>query len=641
MTERSALSLPPILQHLPVLQESLPFNMATASSSPIRATSRSSLWPPPTHAPAAYPSYSSYTPAAIASAFVVPLETWTPPASCQGQAPTLTWDVGRHSQPSVLLLNQFYRTTVTENGEPATSTVGYECFPPGYRWDEDGGFYFTPGVCPIGYYEATSQVTSSYTRTETEGYCCPSSYSAYSSGIGCYSNLVGHSAPVVGYKFLSASALVNKTTVTFYDAVTSVSAFAAATVMASFPSMTAPPQVIRPAILIRYGGTEEEDSTSSGFNIGTFKVGVLKLTTLISIIAAVIFCLILVCACACYRTRRRQRSVLVLVPDRDPTPQPIVNNNTSWAPTPQNAYPIAPPPPPPRYPAPVNAFNPRRSEMSAYVPPPVQPYRGLTNAPPVDPFAKTPGPAIPRPPPAVPKPPSAPATPAPAYTFGSTGPDHVSPDSGVGGGDDNADAPGTEGEDALAREVFAAVIADALASTESSKPKGPSKAPPKFAVPALPPSQVPAQPPTSRSPPPDNNLFVNDIPMQNLPSPARSPPHKATSSTPSSPPPASQDLAPAVTRIPAHRESLADKLDLEPMTLSSSRNTRHITGAEVRECRELVQQLIDGHSSAQRGVYRAVCRIVSSRDAWNAEDWDKVLEIIRRLRVQYGIEVSV
>ncbi|CUS15454.1 unnamed protein product [Tuber aestivum] len=617
----------------------------TLTSSLIGATSRSSLWPPPSYAPAAYPSYSSYTPAAVTSAFV-PLETWTPPVSCQGEAPTLTWDMGLHSQPSILALNQFYRTTVAGNGEPTTSTVGYECFPPGYRWDEDGEFYFTPGVCPIGYYEATSSVTTSFTRTETEGYCCPSSYSAYSTGIGCYSNLVSHSAPIVGYKFLPASGLINKTTVTFYDAVTSVSAFAAATVMATFPSMTAPPQVIRPAILIRYGGTAEND-TSSGFNISTFKVGALKLTTLIYIIAAVIFCLILLCACACYRKRRRRTPVLLLVPDRNPTPRPIVNNHTSWAPTPQNAYPASPPP---RYPAPVNAFNPRRAELPTYVPPPAKPNRGLTNAPPVDPFARTPGPAIPRPPPAVPKPPPAPATPAPPHTFGNTGPDHVPSHSEAGDSDGDADSPGTGEEDALTRELFAAVVAGALEAAESSKPKGPSKAPPKFAVPALPPSRPPVRPPASRSPPPGDNPFASDIPMQDLPPPARSPAPQSdflntllSSAGPSGPRflvPASS-AAPAVTGKPTHGESLADKLDLEPMILASSRNTRDITGAEVRECRELVQQLKGGNSSAQRGVYKAVRRMASSRDAWNAEDWDRVLEVIRRLGVQYGIEVSV
>jgi len=145
----------------------------TLTTSFAGSTSRSSLWPTPRYAPAAYPSYSSYTPAAITPSFVS-LAAWTPPAACQGQAPTLTWDVGRFSQPSILVLNQFYLTTIVENGEPATTTVGYECFPPGYRWDSDGDFYFTPGVCPIGYYEATSTLTSSYTKTETEGYCCPS-----------------------------------------------------------------------------------------------------------------------------------------------------------------------------------------------------------------------------------------------------------------------------------------------------------------------------------------------------------------------------------------------------------------------------------------------------------------------------------
>ncbi|RPA89026.1 hypothetical protein L873DRAFT_753515 [Choiromyces venosus 120613-1] len=137
------------------------------------ASSRSSLWPTPRVTPAAYPSISSYTSRSVTSAFI-PLGTWTPPASCQSQAPTLTWDVVRNNQPSILVLNQFYRTTVTENGEPTTSTVGYECFPSGYRWDAEGDLYFTPGVCPIGYYEATSVLTSSYTRTETQGYCCPS-----------------------------------------------------------------------------------------------------------------------------------------------------------------------------------------------------------------------------------------------------------------------------------------------------------------------------------------------------------------------------------------------------------------------------------------------------------------------------------
>ena len=480
-----------------------------------------------------------------------------------------------------------------------------------------------------------------------------SSYSVYSTGIGCYSNLVSHSAPIVRYKFQPASGLVNKTTVTFYDAVATSPPIAAATVMASFPSMTAPPQVIRPAILIRYGSTKP-DNASSGFDISTFKVGALKFTTLLSIIAAAIFFLILLCVIGCCRSRRKKRRVLVFVPT--PNPRPVVNNNTSWTPTPmyqttpQNAYAG----PPPRYPPPVTAFNPRRSEPPTYVPPPAQPNRGLTN-PPVNPFARTPGPAIPRPPPAVPKPPPAPATPAPAYT-GSTGPGHVSSDP-EDGNDDNAS--GTEEDDALAREALAAIIADALATTESSKPKGPSKAPPKFAVPALPPSQVPSPSPASRPPPsaqPSNNPFANDIPMQNLPSPSRSPaPQSDFLSTLLSPTGPSRprflvpipsdaqnpapSVAPAVARQPARRESLANKLDLEPMTLSSSRNTRDITSAEVRECRELVQRLKDGQSSAQRGVYKAVRRMASCRDAWNAEDWARVLEIIRRLRVQYGIEV--
>lgn len=484
-----------------------------------------------------------------------------------------------------------------------------------------------------------------------------SSYSAYSSGIGCYSNLVSHSAPIVGYKFQSASALVNQTTVTFYDAVTTVQPFAAATVMALFPSMTAPPQVIRPAILIRYGWTEP-NNTSSSFDVSTFKVGALKLTTLLSIIAAVIFCLILLCAIGCYRSRRKKRRVLVFVPDH--SPRPVVNNNPSWIPTPtyestpQNAYAA----PPPRYPPPVTAFSPRRPELPAYVPPPAQPTRELASTP-VNPFARTPGPAIPRPPPVVPKPPSAPATPAPAYNFGSTGPGHVSSDSEDDGDDGDDNAGGTGEEDALAREAFAAIIADALAIAEPPKPKGPSKAPPKFAVPALPPSQVPSPPPAPRPPPaqPSNNPFANDIPMQNLPSSARPPAPQSdflsallSPAGPSRPrfvvpiPSDAQNpapsVAPAAAGNPARGESPANKLDLEPMTLSSSRNARDITSAEVRECRELVQRLKDGQSSAQNGVYKAVRRMASCRDAWNAEDWARVLEIIRRLRVQYGIEVS-
>ncbi|KAG0138547.1 hypothetical protein HOY82DRAFT_143697 [Tuber indicum] len=626
----------------------------TLTTSLIALTSRSSLWPTPTDAPAAYPSFSSYTPAAITSA-PVSLGAWTPPVNCQGQAPTLTWDVGLHSEPSVLVLNQFYRTTVTENGEPATSTFGYECFPPGYRWDADGEFYFTPGVCPIGYYEATSAVTSSYTITETEGYCCPSSYSAYSSGIGCYSNLVSHSAPVVRYKFEPASALVNRTTVTFYDALTTAPAFAAATLMASFPSMAAPPQVIRPAILIRYGGTNGSD-TSSDFNISTSKVGALKLTTLLSIIAAVVFCIILLCACACYRNRREKRQLLVLVPNQNPTPRPVANITTTWVPTPHNTYPSSPP----RYPPPVTAFNPRRPEMPAYVPPPAQPASELASTH-VNPFAEISGLAIPRPPPAVPKPPPTPATPVPAHSFGSTGPGHVSPDPAPGDNDDNPDSLGTEEEDALAREALAAIIASALATTESPEQKGPSKSPPKFAVPALPQSQVPSPPPASRLPPPtqpNNNPFTDDIPMQDLPSPARSPALQSeflnTLFSPAGPSrprflvPVASDVqnpassvAPAIAGKPTREESLANKLDLEPMTLSYSRNTRDITAVEVRECRELVQRLKDGQSSAQRGVYRAVRRMASCRDAWNAEDWGRVLEIVRRLRVQYGIEVLV
>ena len=104
--------------------------------------------------------------------------TYTPPASCQANPTrTLTWDVGRFPVPSILVYDQMYRPLVEKDG--TTTSIGYDCFPPGYRWDPYDTMYFSPGACPGGYYQASTTSTTSWlggttTRTIFEGQCCPS-----------------------------------------------------------------------------------------------------------------------------------------------------------------------------------------------------------------------------------------------------------------------------------------------------------------------------------------------------------------------------------------------------------------------------------------------------------------------------------
>ncbi|KAJ5100438.1 hypothetical protein N7456_006490 [Penicillium angulare] len=57
-------------------------------------------------------------------------------------------------------------------GPTKTST----CFPSGYQTNTD--FYYSPGVCPSGYWIAQETVLTTGTETETRGTCCPNNYQA-------------------------------------------------------------------------------------------------------------------------------------------------------------------------------------------------------------------------------------------------------------------------------------------------------------------------------------------------------------------------------------------------------------------------------------------------------------------------------
>ena len=53
--------------------------------------------------------------------------------------------------------DQFYRTLLEKDGTAmSTTTAGYECFPPEYRWEPIDTMYFAPGLCPSRYYVASS-----------------------------------------------------------------------------------------------------------------------------------------------------------------------------------------------------------------------------------------------------------------------------------------------------------------------------------------------------------------------------------------------------------------------------------------------------------------------------------------------------
>lgn len=135
--------------------------------------------PTPGANPTAYPGAAVYTPVYGTGAGVPILNTtFTPPASCLVD-PTLTWDVVRFPTPSILVLDQFYRALVEQGGTAmSTTTVGYECFPPSYSWEAYDAVYYSPGICPSGYYQASTTSTTSWmggnsTRTTFQGQCCP------------------------------------------------------------------------------------------------------------------------------------------------------------------------------------------------------------------------------------------------------------------------------------------------------------------------------------------------------------------------------------------------------------------------------------------------------------------------------------
>lgn len=69
--------------------------------------------------------------------------------------------------PSPSCTNDFYTAGIYYSiGGPLAS----ECFPSGWRSTSQ---YFSPGICPTGYTQACSSLSTSGTEVETFATCCP------------------------------------------------------------------------------------------------------------------------------------------------------------------------------------------------------------------------------------------------------------------------------------------------------------------------------------------------------------------------------------------------------------------------------------------------------------------------------------
>ncbi|CAG8125968.1 unnamed protein product [Penicillium nalgiovense] len=96
--------------------------------------------------------------------------TFTPPPACT----TDTWMIENLSG------TDYYTTTVTTGLTGWWLNLGptdwSTCFPSGYAQATD--FYYSPGICPSGYWKAFQSVyTSSGDAAETHATCCPINYS--------------------------------------------------------------------------------------------------------------------------------------------------------------------------------------------------------------------------------------------------------------------------------------------------------------------------------------------------------------------------------------------------------------------------------------------------------------------------------
>lgn len=92
--------------------------------------------------------------------------TFTPPPACT----TDTWMIENLSG------TDYYTTTVTTGLTGWWLNLGptdwSTCFPSGYAQATD--FYYSPGICPSGYWKAFQSVyTSSGDAAETHATCCP------------------------------------------------------------------------------------------------------------------------------------------------------------------------------------------------------------------------------------------------------------------------------------------------------------------------------------------------------------------------------------------------------------------------------------------------------------------------------------
>ncbi|KAJ5899925.1 hypothetical protein N7495_004669 [Penicillium taxi] len=74
----------------------------------------------------------------------------------------------------------YYTTSISNSLEGWYLSQGptdwSSCFPSGYQATTD--FYYSPGVCPSGYYTASSVVVTIGSLSETRATCCPSGYTA-------------------------------------------------------------------------------------------------------------------------------------------------------------------------------------------------------------------------------------------------------------------------------------------------------------------------------------------------------------------------------------------------------------------------------------------------------------------------------
>ncbi|KAH0545471.1 hypothetical protein FGG08_000472 [Glutinoglossum americanum] len=333
-----------------------------------------------------YTSYKEETQSAV------PLTTvFTPPSWCASRSLSslLGFDLPIFREPGFETLGAL--SSLVE--------ADADCWPPGFkRWDvsvrkhyssysydqvwiQTPAFYFSPGICPSGYYEATSSrvYATGVSTLDWDAMCCPSietlirgnatsSYIAHTDG-SCYSNLLNTKTSIVDISLLWGSSAYGTLT---YDYVYSVSTVGVtspvSTPLTEGPFSTGIPVVAYPIHVRRPGdqsaGIGISSPTSTGQNgFNQMHLGPVKLAYFVYTIAALVGVIALCCALGCYIRRRRRRG---FIPSARPRP-------VSRYP-PANPYvpPIAAPPPPQYSPPPQPTYTSKPNEIPAVVTPPPQ-----------------------------------------------------------------------------------------------------------------------------------------------------------------------------------------------------------------------------------------------------------------------------